>query len=88
MDIRIGPHRLRPVNGECLEFHAEVKNLNRPYIKINEHQHQRLLDSGYDFFQISNGSMSGRVVTYGSADSGYALMPVCQQRAEALLSGA
>lgn len=85
MDIRIGPHRLHPVDGECLDFHEEVKNLNRPYIQINEHQYQRLFDSGYDFFQITNGAMTGRVVTYGAADGGYALMPVNELRAQELV---
>ncbi|WP_081576890.1 hypothetical protein [Acidithiobacillus thiooxidans] len=88
MEIRLGARRLRAISGLCLTFDEEVKNLQRPYLPINEQQYHRLYASGSDFFQIINGPLSGKVVTYGNADGGYVLMPVCQKRAEVLLAAA
>lgn len=89
-NIRIGHFILEPLKGDCQEFHQEVKNLERPYVSLHALQYQRLLKTDADFLKVVKSDKKdtleeGRVVTYGTADNGYALMPISAERAREIL---
>jgi len=70
------------INGCCSDFHQEVRKLIRPYIKITESVYKSLLDAPYDYYKTK----SGIVFTFGTADGGYALMPLKESAASKLLA--
>jgi hypothetical protein len=68
---------LIPLKGECKPFDKQVRDLKRPYIKISDEQQNQLMN-GESSFYLTQG---GRVVTFGAANGGYALMPLQDQPA-------
>lgn len=73
--------KMTPLQGTAKPFHEQVRELERPYIKISEAEWEELLEGPSDFYRLADG----RVVTFGNADGGYALMPLNAQAAAALL---
>lgn len=53
------------------DFHKDVKKLVRPYTEIPKGDYDALMQGGHDVYL-----MNGRLVTFGNADGGYALMPM------------
>lgn len=73
---------LKPLKGECKPYTEQVKELMAPYIKITDEQHTQLESIGCDFFMTKGGM----VVTFGSANGGYALMPLQEAAAEDVIA--
>lgn len=73
---------LRPMKGKCKTFHEQVKELTSPYIKISDSQFNDLLKGEADFY-LTDG---GKVVTFGGANEGYALMPLQDKFASKMLA--
>ena len=73
---------LKPLKGEVKGSSEQVRDLQRPYIRINEAQYNTLKNGPSDFY-LTKGN---KVVTFGSADGGYALMPLNDEAAEATIA--
>lgn len=73
--------KLIPLQGTVTHFHDQVRELKRPYIAISEAEHQILQDGPAEFYQLPDG----RVATFGTADGGYALMPLSPKAARDIL---
>lgn len=76
--IKVGSYTLLPLKGEGDGFYVESKKITRPYFAINESDFKKLENDNSQYYLLK----SGHVVTFGTADGGYALMPL--QRAYAL----
>ena len=63
---------LKPLQADINQFPDPVRILKRPYMAISEKDWSSLYDGGADFYLTPQG----RVVTFGNADLGFALMPV------------
>lgn len=72
---------LTPIKGECSDFNSQVRDLQRPYLKISEEQYNLLYKESADFYKTSGG----KIVTFGSADQGYALMPLNEDASKKIL---
>lgn len=79
--IKMAGHHLQPLNGRVQEFHTEVRKLSRPYVQISSEDWQRLMAGPADYYLMDRN----QVVTFGSADGGYALMPLMPQHARLIL---
>lgn len=69
---------IQPANGRLpRDFKKAVAMLFRPYIPVSKKQHDEIEhvtgEAGTDLFRI-NGS--DQIYTFGTADGGFALMPV------------
>lgn len=69
--------QLIPLKGECGSFHSEVRKLQRPYTPISEKEFKELESGLADYYKMPDG----RIVTFGAADQGYALMPLNEHAA-------
>jgi hypothetical protein len=79
--MKIQNSELIPLNGKLPEdFTDAVALLVSPYFKISESQYKNLLSEKVDFFKWKN-----RVVTFGTCDIGYALMPISETKAREIL---
>ncbi|MCU7556087.1 hypothetical protein OCL06_15960 [Alteromonas sp. ASW11-19] len=74
---------LTPLKGECKPFSDQVRELTRPYLSISKQHYNQLEQAQADFYQTPGG----RVVTFGEADGGYALMPLQEEAAKDILAG-
>ena len=73
---------LEPLKGKVpSDFCAAVATLQRPYIAISEDEYKKVFDVGNDYFKYAD-----KVVTFGNADGGYALMPLQYEYAEKILA--
>ena len=70
--LRINRKVLKPLKGYLPnDFHESVRMLTRPYIPISESMYNKIYAVGNDFFQYGE-----QIVTFGTADRGFALMPL------------
>lgn len=74
--------QLKPLKGVCSGFHTEVQKIARPYLEISEEQYKQLESGNADYYQLPDG----RVVTFGNADGGWALMPLKKEFSDKILS--
>ena len=72
---------LIPIKGDVIPFSEQVKALTRPYIKITASQYKALEARASNFFKTKGG----KVVAFGTADCGYALMPLTDEAAQKVL---
>lgn len=80
--INDGDIFLTPLKGKVpSDFCAAVATLQRPYIAISEDEYKKVFDVGNDYFKYAD-----KVVTFGNADGGYALMPLQYEYAEKILA--
>lgn len=75
-------NKLTALKGSCSPFSTEVKKLKRPYIALTEAEFNTLVQGPSDYYQLPDG----RVVTFGAADGGYALMPLNNKEAGKILN--
>lgn len=80
--IKLGRYHLLPLNGSAGNFHEQVRKLTRPYMPITNKHFESLEKLSFDFYLTK----SGKVVTYGHADNGFALMPLNQREAIDILA--
>ena len=73
---------LTPLKGQTDSFHAEVSKLQRPYIRIPEDRYKALVDADAGYYRTP----AGGVVTFGTADNGFALMPLKEEAAQQVLA--
>lgn len=86
MPIRTSPATVKisdliPLSGECHAFDIEVRKLTRPYLPITAADYEHLTTGGADYYLTPDG----QVVTFGTADGGFALMPLQQRFAANIL---
>lgn len=81
--LRIAGRMLRPLPGLKTpdSFQEGVRQLVRPYIPITEQDYKKLLAMPCDYYRLKDD----RVVTFGSADGGFALMPLHPMAAQQVL---
>lgn len=80
--INDGDIFLTPLKGKVpSDFCAAVRTLTRPYIAITKDEYDKVFSKGNDYFKYKN-----QVVTFGNADSGWALMPLQDEFAQKILS--
>lgn len=73
---------LTPLKGKVpSDFCEAVRTLQRPYIPISKNEYEKVFADGSDYFKYKN-----KVVTFGNADSGYALMPLQAEYADKILA--
>lgn len=72
---------LKPLAGTAKPFHEQVRELVRPYQEITDAEHDKLASGDSDFYETPDG----KVVMFGFADSGYALMPLNDKAAQEIL---
>lgn len=78
---------LKPLQGDGDDFFTEIRKLQRPYIAIMDDTHQALRDGKATYYQTPGG----KVVTFGQGtvaggESQFALMPLCHEEAQKILS--
>ena len=72
---------LFPLEGKLpSNFNEAVAVLERPYVAINREQYEEVFEVGCDFFKYQD-----KVVTFGNADGGFALMPLKEDFAKQIL---
>ena len=72
---------LTPLIGKLpSDFCEAVRTLTRPYIPINKDEFDKVFNVGNDYFKFKK-----QVVTFGTADGGYALMPLQVEYAKDIL---
>lgn len=76
--------KLTPLKGVCAGFFCEVRRVQRPYLPITEADYQQLMAATADYYRLPG--KHGRVVTFGTADGGYALMPLQPDEAGRILA--
>ena len=69
---------IKGLTGNVSGFHEEVRKLQRPYIKISSSEYEDLIKGSFDYYLTNDG----KVVTFGNADGGYALMPLNKTAAD------
>lgn len=75
-----GLMELIPLAGKCDCFDVEVRKLQRPYIVIQQDDYEKILSLQWDYFKYKD-----KVVTFGTADGGYALMPLQEEYAQKII---
>lgn len=73
---------LHPLSGSVSEYGIGVVHLERPYIPISEESFNDYLKDGESDLYLT---LSGVVVTYGTADMGLALMPLNKEMVKFVL---
>lgn len=73
---------LEPLKGVCKPFAEQVRELTAPYIAITESQHESLLAQPADFYMTKGG----KVLTFGHANGGFALMTLQDEPARKVLA--
>ncbi len=73
---------LEPLKGECKPFSEQVRELTGPYIAITESQHESLLAKPADFYMTKGG----KVLTFGHANGGFAVMTLQDEPARKVLA--
>lgn len=71
---------LMPLAGKSDCFDTEVRKLQRPYIVIQQDDYEKILSLQWDYFKYKD-----KVVTFGTADGGYALMPLQEKYAQKII---
>lgn len=80
--INDGDIFLTPLKGKNpSDFCEAVRRLQRPYIPITKEEYEKVFNKGNDYFKYKED-----VVTFGNADSGWALMPLRSEYAQKILS--
>lgn len=70
------------LSGSVEGFHIEVKKLKRPYRSTSPDIFQALCDGNFDYYLTNDDE----VVTFGTADGGFALMPLGDKDAKKVLA--
>jgi hypothetical protein len=79
--IEDGIINLKPLKGRVpSDFCEAVATLTRPYIAISKEVYEKVFNEGSDYFKYKE-----KVVTFGTADGGYALMPLQSKYANKIL---
>lgn len=81
-NLKFNGIELKPLKGRIKSGFNTVKKLTRPYIVIPLDLHKQILSEKIksDFYIYDN-----KVVTFGSADNGFALMPFQDEFAKEIL---
>lgn len=74
---------LTPLAGHAKPFQEQVRDLTGSYITITPEQYEALKAGQHDFFEIGDGT----VVTLGTVDGNYALMPLSSEAADQIRHG-
>jgi len=72
---------LTPLEGKASGFYQEVQKFGHPYIKISETDYNKLMRKDFDYYK----TIAGRVVAYGTTETGFALMPLRKKYAARIL---
>ena len=75
-------HDLKPLEGAIVDSSMAIRSLERPYMAITAASYDQLMKGAHDYYVTRNG----RVVTFGTADGGFALMPLKEDAAAVILA--
>lgn len=71
---------LIPLSGTTPDFYDAVRMIQRPYIPISKELFDQLINGNSDYYKFED-----TVFTFGTADQGYALMPLMYLHAKEIL---
>lgn len=73
---------LTPLKGQVKNYCEQIAELTRPYVKITDEQYVELKGQPAEFYI----NKAGMVFTFGTADGGYALMPINEAAAKKIIN--